>query len=193
MSANRPTAIKSMNPLTWVTFPFPWLVRRSLPAPKERSRTASCSGEPGSCHGECESHIDYRDGFTWQPVDVLQNYIPFSAYQRRSPRNFSSDLRGAKDINVGVHHAVRLSMTVRNLTNHTNPLQIYIISLTRNTAYSSAIMGGHYLLDFDFLFFEQIEPLLFQWNRSRLCGGELRLRQNWVLPCVMAIRGNSTG
>ena len=75
-------------------------------------------------------YIECRDGFTWQPVDVLQNYIPFSAYQPRYPRYFSADLRSAKDINVGAHHAVRLSMTVRNLTNHTNPLQIYIISLT---------------------------------------------------------------
>ena len=37
-------------------------------------------------------HVEYRDGFTWQPMDVFQNYIQ-SAYQPRYPRYFSADVR----------------------------------------------------------------------------------------------------
>ena len=46
-------------------------------------------------------HVEYRDGFTWQPMDVFQDYIQ-SAYQPRYPRYFSADLRTSKDINVGL-------------------------------------------------------------------------------------------
>jgi hypothetical protein len=97
-------------------------------------------------------HIEYRDGFTWEPVDVLQNYVPFSGYQPRYPRYFSADVRGAKDINVGAHHAVRLSMTVRNLTNHTNPLQIHNNIADPQYGIFFGDYGRHYLFDFDFLF-----------------------------------------
>jgi hypothetical protein len=97
-------------------------------------------------------HIEYRDGFTWEPVDALQNYVPFSGYQPRYPRYFSADVRGAKDINVGAHHAVRLSMTVRNLTNHTNPLQIHNNIADPQYGIFFGDYGRHYLFDFDFLF-----------------------------------------
>lgn len=97
-------------------------------------------------------HIEYRDGFTWQPMDALQNYIPLSSYQPRYPRYFSADVRASKDVNVGPHHAVRLSFTVRNLTNHTNPLQIHnnVADPQYGTFFGN--YGRHYLLDFDFLF-----------------------------------------
>jgi hypothetical protein len=97
-------------------------------------------------------HIEYRDGFTWQPVDVLQNNISLSSYQPRYPRYFSADVRTSKDFNVGAHHAVRFSFTVRNLTNHTNPLQIHnnVADPQYGTFFGN--YGRHYLLDFDFLF-----------------------------------------
>jgi hypothetical protein len=98
-------------------------------------------------------HIEYRNGFTWQPVDQFQNYIATSSnLQPRYPRYFSADLRAAKDLNVGAHHAIRLSVTVRNITNHTNPLQIH--NNVADPQYG-AFFGNyqrHYLLDFDFLF-----------------------------------------
>jgi hypothetical protein len=97
-------------------------------------------------------HVEYRDGFSWQPMDVLQGYIPPSSYQPRYPRYFSADVRASKDLNVGPHHAVRLSFTVRNLTNHTNWLQIHnnVADPQYGTFFGN--YGRHYLLDFDFLF-----------------------------------------
>jgi hypothetical protein len=97
-------------------------------------------------------HVEYRDGFTWQPMDALQNNIPLSSYQPRYPRYFSADVRASKDLNVGPHHAVRLSFTVRNLTNHTNPLQIHNNVADPQYGMFFGNYGRHYLLDFDFLF-----------------------------------------
>jgi hypothetical protein len=97
-------------------------------------------------------HVEYRDGFTWQPMDALQNYIPLSSYQPRYPRYFSADLRASKDLNVGAHHAVRFSLTVRNLTNHTNPLQIHNNVADPQYGMFFGNYGRHYLVDFDFLF-----------------------------------------
>jgi hypothetical protein len=96
-------------------------------------------------------HVEYRDGFTWQSMDVFQNYIQ-SAYQPRYPRYFSADLRTSKDINVGPHHAVRFSFTVRNLTNHTNPLQIHNNVADPQYGMFFGGYGRHYLVDFDFLY-----------------------------------------
>ena len=97
------------------------------------------------------TNVEYRDGFTWQSVDVLQNYVPFSAYQSRYPRYFSADVRGAKDIKVGAHHAIRFSLTVRNLTDHTNPLQIHNNIADPQYGIFFGDYGRHYLFDFDFL------------------------------------------
>jgi hypothetical protein len=97
-------------------------------------------------------HVEYRDGFTWQPMDALQNYIPLSSYQPRYPRYFSADVRASKDLNVGPHHAVRFSLTVRNLTNHTNPLQIHNNVADPQYGVFFGNYGRHYLVDFDFLF-----------------------------------------
>jgi hypothetical protein len=97
-------------------------------------------------------HVEYRDGFTWQPMDALQNYIPLSSYQPRYPRYFSADVRASKDLNVGAHHAVRFSLTVRNLTNHTNALQIHNNVADPQYGMFFGNYGRHYLVDFDFLF-----------------------------------------
>ncbi|HEX4714544.1 MAG TPA: hypothetical protein VH164_06420, partial [Ktedonobacteraceae bacterium] len=98
------------------------------------------------------TNVEYRDGFTWQSVDVHQNYVPFSAYQSRYPRYFSADVRGAKDIKVGAHHAIRFSLTVRNLTDHTNPLQIHNNIADPQYRIFFGDYGRHYLFDFDFLY-----------------------------------------
>jgi len=97
-------------------------------------------------------HMEYRDGFTWQPVDQFQNYIPFASLQPRYPHYFSADVRMAKDLNLGPHHAIRLSITARNLTNHDNPLQVH--GNTADPIYGTFFgnYGRHFLADFDFLF-----------------------------------------
>jgi hypothetical protein len=95
--------------------------------------------------------VEYRNGFTWQPVDELQNYIPFVSVQPRYPRYFTADFRLGKDVNIG-KHAVRFSVTVRNLTNHNNPLQVHNNSGDPFYGTFFGNYGRHELLDFDFLF-----------------------------------------
>lgn len=136
-------------------FPFP-VVRSEI--------TASTAGEipnrflfwgtsnlPWRMH--ISPHIEYRNGFTWQPVDQLQNYVALpSTIQPRYPAYLSADARIAKDLNINPQHAIRLSLTLRNITNHANPLQVH--NNIADPQYGSYFgnYGTHALVDFDFLF-----------------------------------------
>ncbi len=99
-------------------------------------------------------HVEYRNGFTWQPLDQLQNYVTLAsaAAQPRYPDFLSADARIAKDFNINSQHAVRLSFTVRNISNHDNPLQVH--SNIADPQYGSYFgnYGPHALVDFDFLY-----------------------------------------
>ncbi len=97
--------------------------------------------------------LEYRNGFPYQPVDVFQQYISsVSGPQYRFPRYFALDVRVSKDIQVTAKHAVRLSLTFLNLTNHFNPLEVH--SNVADPLYGTFF--GNYnrkvLLDFDFLY-----------------------------------------
>jgi hypothetical protein len=136
-------------------FPFP-VVRSQI--------TASTAGEipnrflfwgtsnlPWRMH--ISPHVEYRNGFTWQPVDQLQNYVALPAMaQPRYPGYLSADARIAKDLNINPQHAIRLSLTIRNITNHDNPLQVH--NNIADPQYGSYFgnYGTHALVDFDFLF-----------------------------------------
>jgi hypothetical protein len=98
-------------------------------------------------------HVEYRDGFPYQPVNELQQYVSLASYtQPRYPRYFALDMRLSKDINVGPKHAVRLSLNGLNLTNHSNFLQVHsnIADPQYRTFFGN--YGRHLLVDFDFLF-----------------------------------------
>jgi len=94
--------------------------------------------------------IEYRDGFPYQPLDVFQQYAQYAGSQPRFPRYFSLDMRVSKEVQVG-KHAVRLSVSALNLTNHFNALDVH--ANTADPLYGS-FFGNyhrHFLLDFDFL------------------------------------------
>ena len=98
-------------------------------------------------------HVEFRNGFPYQPTNEFQQYLD-AGYgpQYRFPRYFSLDLRVSKDIQVDSKHAVRLSGTVRNLTDHFNPLEVH--SNIADPQYG--VFFGNYdrraVLDFDVLF-----------------------------------------
>ena len=97
-------------------------------------------------------HLELRNGFPYQPTDALQQWVQTTGPQYRFPRYFSADLAVAKDLKVRETHAVRLTVTVLNLTNHFNPLQVH--SNVADPQYGN-FFGNYnrkYLLDFDFLF-----------------------------------------
>jgi hypothetical protein len=98
-------------------------------------------------------HAEFRNGFPYQPTDVFEQYITATAGpQYRFPRYFSLDMRVAKDIQVDSKHAFRLSGTVRNLTNHVNPLEVH--SNIADPQYGDFFGNNHrrFVLDFDVLF-----------------------------------------
>lgn len=95
-------------------------------------------------------HIELRNGFPYQSTNVLQQYLVAGGPQSRFPRYFSLDMRVSKDFQIG-KHAIRISGTVLNLTNHVNPLEVH--SNIADPLYG-AFFGNYdrkFLIDFDFL------------------------------------------
>lgn len=136
-------------------FPFP-VVRSSFAASTageipNRFMLWGTTSLPWRMH--LSPHIEYRNGFPYQPTNALQDYVPFSSYiQPRFPRYLSADARIAKDFDISPKHAIRLSLSGINLTNHTNPLQVH--SNTGDPQYGTFFgnYGRHILFDFDFLY-----------------------------------------
>jgi hypothetical protein len=98
-------------------------------------------------------HVEFRNGFPYQPTDVFQQYVEANfGPQYRFPRYFSLDMRVSKDIEVDGKHAVRFSATVRNLTDHFNPLEVH--SNVADPEYGTFFgnMDRRFVADFDFLF-----------------------------------------
>lgn len=98
-------------------------------------------------------HVELRSGFPYQPTNVFQQYVAATnGPQYRFPNYFSLSLRVSKDFQVDKKHAVRLSGTVTNLTNHFNPLEVH--SNIADPQYG-AFFGNYprrFVLDFDVLF-----------------------------------------
>ena len=59
-------------------------------------------------------HLELRNGFPYQPTDVLQQWVQTTGPQYRYPRYFSADVAVAKDFQVRQEHAVRF--TLRGVT-----------------------------------------------------------------------------
>jgi hypothetical protein len=97
-------------------------------------------------------HVELRNGFPYQPVNALQQYLSNGiGSQPRFPRYFSFDLLVSKDFQITKKHAIRISIPMTNLTNHFNPLEVH-----NNVAGPDfgAFFGNYprkILLDFDFL------------------------------------------
>ena len=97
--------------------------------------------------------IEDRSGFPYQPTNLLQQYITsIPGAQPRFPRYFSLDLRASKDIQVTPKHAIRLSATVMNLTNHFNALEIHSNVADPQYGRFFGNINRKVLFDFDFLF-----------------------------------------
>ncbi len=97
--------------------------------------------------------VEERGGFPYQPTNLLQQYITsIPRAQPRFPRYFSFDLRASKDIQVAPKHAIRLSATVMNLTNHFNALEIHSNVADPQYGHFFGNINRKVLFDFDFLF-----------------------------------------
>jgi len=70
--------------------------------------------------------IELRSGFPYQSVDVYQNYVQnMKAESARFPTYFSTDARIAKDVKLNSKYTLRPSISITNITNHFNALQVH--------------------------------------------------------------------
>jgi hypothetical protein len=70
--------------------------------------------------------VEFRSGFPYQSFDVYQNYIQTAkAENARFPAYFSADTRVAKDIKVNSKYTLRPSISITNITNHFNALEVH--------------------------------------------------------------------
>jgi hypothetical protein len=70
--------------------------------------------------------VEFRSGFPYQSFDVYQNYIQTAkAENARFPSYFSADARVAKDIKLNSKYTARPSITITNITNHFNALEVH--------------------------------------------------------------------
>lgn len=98
-------------------------------------------------------HIEFRNGFPYQNTNEFQQYVPaIGGSQQRFPAYFSFDLRGSKDVSISPKHAVRFSATLRNLTNHFNPLEVHSNIADPLHGVYFGNLRSRLLLDFDFLY-----------------------------------------
>jgi len=70
--------------------------------------------------------VEWRSGFPYQPIDVYQNYIQGTrAESPRFPSYFAADTRIAKDFKLNEKYTLRPSISIMNITNHFNALQVH--------------------------------------------------------------------
>jgi hypothetical protein len=68
--------------------------------------------------------IEYRTGFPYSSVDVLQQYVGLPN-QSRFPGYLSVDTRVSKDFKVSDKYTLRFSVAGSNLTDHFNPVSVH--------------------------------------------------------------------
>ena len=143
--------------VTWGRISIRWCGRWSRRVRGARFRTGFCCGRTIALplpDPNISPHIEYRDGFAYQTTNALQQYVDLSdGLQPRYPRYFSANARVSKDLNLGPKHAIRLSLSGINLTNHSNYLQVH--NNTGDPGKFGTFFGNygrHLLVEFDFLF-----------------------------------------
>lgn len=97
--------------------------------------------------------IEWRSGFPYQSFDVYQNYVRTStAENARFPMYFSSDVRVAKDIKMNSKYSVRPSISITNITNHFNVLQIHANTADSQYGQFFGSYNRRVRVDFDLVF-----------------------------------------
>jgi hypothetical protein len=87
--------------LAWGFFPLPWKM-------------------------QLDPIVEYHTGFTYAPVNAARNYVGVPYSDRfRYPKFFSADTRLSKDVKVNDKYSLRFSLSVLNMTNHFNALEVH--------------------------------------------------------------------
>jgi hypothetical protein len=70
--------------------------------------------------------VEYHTGFAYAPVNAARNYVGVPYSDRfRYPKFFSADTRLSKDVKVNDKYSLRFSLSVLNMTNHFNALDVH--------------------------------------------------------------------
>jgi hypothetical protein len=97
--------------------------------------------------------IEWRSGFPYQSLDVYQNYIENAkAENARFPTYFAADARIAKDVKLNSKYTLRPSISITNITNHFNALEVH--SNTADPQYGQffGTYNRHLRFDLDLVF-----------------------------------------
>lgn len=95
--------------------------------------------------------VELRNGLPYFPVDDFRQYVTGLTSQPRFPVYFSADATISKDVPIFHQHAIRFSLTVVNITNRFNPLEVH--SNVADPMFGT-FLGNYnrkFTLDFDFL------------------------------------------
>ena len=93
------------------------------------SREAQCGSTAGRSNLPWKINVypmlELRSGFAYQSVDVYQNHIQsMRSDSARLPTYFAGDDRVAKAVKLNSKYTLRPSISVTNITNHFNALQV---------------------------------------------------------------------
>lgn len=92
--------------------------------------------------------IEWRSGFPWQSFDVYQNYIATETTgTARFPSYFDLDMRIAKDVKLNSKYTLRPSISLTNVTNHFNALEVH--SNTADPQYGQFFGNYNFHVRFD--------------------------------------------
>jgi hypothetical protein len=93
--------------------------------------------------------VDYHSGFPYAPVDMRQDYIGVPD-THRFPQFFSLDTKLSKEFHLRYfpvvrNHPMRGSLTVFNLSNHSNPRDVF--NNTSSPYFGHFVGNQHRFLD----------------------------------------------
>lgn len=92
--------------------------------------------------------IEWRSGFPWQSFDVYQNYIATAKNEAaRFPSYFDLGMRVAKDVRLNSKYTLRPSISLTNVTNHFNALEVH--SNTADPQYGQFFGNYNFHVHFD--------------------------------------------
>ncbi len=97
--------------------------------------------------------IELRNGFPYQSVDVYQNYIQnMKADSARLPTYFAADACVAKDVKLNSKYTLRPSISITNITNHFNVLQVHTNAADPQYGHFFGNYDRHKRFDLDIVF-----------------------------------------
>jgi hypothetical protein len=97
--------------------------------------------------------IEWWSAFPYQSVDVYQNYVQnMKTDSARFPMYFSADARVAKDVKLNSKYTLRPSISVSNIANHFNALEVHATTADPQYGQFFGNYDGNMRFDLDLVF-----------------------------------------